>query len=106
MGKLARTESFMVGIVLFIASLYILLKDVHVNGTSHATSATVGGLMLLLGLAFMMPVLTFQIAKKVLDLVGPYLPQVMIGGRRATDPPPNRSSEITDDPNHALEGKL
>lgn len=39
------------------------------------------------GMLLVIPTLIIGTLKSLLGVVGPYLPQVMIGGRRATDPP-------------------
>lgn len=102
----AKIFSGFIGVVLFITGLYVILRDIHVGGVSHGTNALVGGLSIIFGLALMLPAITFAVAKQILELIGPYLPQIRIGGRRVTDPPSNAPSKPEDDPNASIGGSL
>jgi hypothetical protein len=46
------------------------------------------------GMLLVIPTIIVAALKSLLGVIGPYLPQVMIGGRRATDPPPTAAVPV------------
>lgn len=107
-GKLlAAAVSFVMGAALFAASLYVIVKDVHIAGMAHSTNAWFAGFGIVLALLLILPAQTMAAAKFILDTVGPYLPEIRIGGRRKTDPPlpPPEPTPSPDAPPSGLEGQ-
>ena len=85
--KWAVITSFVVGAILFATSLYVLIRDVHLAGFSHEAMPWFVGIMIVLSLFLMLPAQMYAAGRAIIELVGPYLPEIRIGGRRKTDPP-------------------
>jgi hypothetical protein len=86
MSKLGMWLAAVFGVVLFATGIYVIVKDVHMAGVSHTTNAWLGGGMIVLSLMLIVPAQAYLAGKKLLELIGPYLPKIVIGGRRSTDP--------------------